>query len=280
MKTLELGISSLGYVIDLGLLKNYKNLIELLLEATEECFKFAEDRNIKRAEILLDPPDFYNSESKQKFIDLCLSYPNIKKQVHGPFLDLNLCSHNQYISNASVDSYIDSIKICKLIKAEILTIHPGLPNYLIESIKIHNKKQLIRSVNKLLEANMKMDTIICIENMPRNVKIMNNETDIENFLENLNRPELNLTWDTSHSWTCDVNLGKFWEKFHTIIKNVHLVDNFNKDDDSHPGLGTGKIDFYEIFNLLEKYHYNGPLIVELSSSKTLEESLDFISKFL
>jgi sugar phosphate isomerase/epimerase len=195
-------------------------------------------------------------------------------------MDMNICSLNEYISNASVESYIEVAKICREIHAQILTIHPGLPNFLIESLRSHNKNQLIQSVIKLLDATVNTDTSICIENMPRKVNILNKEREIEEFLMNVNRQDLYITWDTSHSWTCDVNLNKFWEKFLHIIKNIHLVDNIDQDDDPHPALGTGKIDFNEIFSIFEKFNYDGPVIIELSSSKDLQTSLDFISNFL
>ena len=280
MKNIEIGISSLGHIVELGLSKKCKSLIDLLLEATDECFRFAEKNDIKLVEIVLDPPDIHTNEKRQQFIDLCKSFPNIKKQLHGPFIDLCMCSHNSFISRATVESYIETAKICTEIGAEILTIHPGLANFLINSIKEFNKKQLIKSVKDLLDAVKNMNLTICIENMPRKVKILLEENEIEKFFTDLNRKDIFLTWDTSHSWTCDVNLELFWEKFHRIIKNIHLVDNNNKETDTHPALGSSKIDFKEIFSLINKYNYVGPLIIELSSAKDLPQSIEFISAFI
>ena len=64
------------------------------------------------------------------------------------------------------------------------------------------------------------------------------------------------------------------------IKNIHLVDNISKLTDTHPPLGTGKVDFKEIFDVIKKYNYNGPLIIELSDAKSLNQSINFINKFL
>ena len=39
---MEIGISSLGHIIEYGLSHNYENLLDLILKATEDCLSFAE----------------------------------------------------------------------------------------------------------------------------------------------------------------------------------------------------------------------------------------------
>ena len=125
-----------------------------------------------------------------------------------------------------------------------------------------------------------MDITICIENMPKNVKIFLTVNDIESYFKDLNRNDMFLTWDTSHSWTCDVDNELLWKKFNRIIKNIHLVDNNNKDTDLHPALGSGKVDFKKIMSIVQSYNYDGALIVELSSAEDLPQSLNFIKKYI
>lgn len=274
----ELGISSLGHIIEYGLLGKFENLFDLLLKASEDCLKFAEENNIEVVELVLDPPEILNSTNQQKYIDVINSY-SIKKQIHGPFIDVNLCSHNFNISRASIESYSFTAQICKQIRAKIMTIHPGLANFLINSIREFNKNQLAQSVKKLLKFTNSMDLTVCIENMPKNCHIMLDENDIDDILSKINHPKIYLTYDTSHFYTCDGNVKKLWEKFHRKIKNIHVVDNFSKNSDTHPPLGTGKINFGEIFEIIENYNYKGSLIIELSSIKELPKSIDYIHNF-
>jgi len=277
---MELGISSLGFLVDLGLSGKFKNLYNLLFDATEACFKFAEENDNKICEIVLDPPEILMSGKKQEFIDLCNSFSNIKKQVHGPFLDLCLCSHNEFISKASVEAYVESAKICEEINARILTIHPGLANSLVKSFHRYNKQRLVEAIKNLLDLVENMDVMICLENMPKKVNLFLKTPEIKEFLANLNRDDIFMTWDTSHSWTCDVDIEIFWKEFSKIIKNIHLVDNYDKKRDNHPALGAGKVNFNEIFKIVNEYNYKGALIVELSSAKDLPQSIEFIQKFL
>jgi len=88
---MNLGISSLAFIVEFGSTKNYESLGDLLLDSTKECFNFAEKYDIKIVEIVLDPPVIFTDGDKEKFLELTNSFPKIKTQVHGPFLDLCLC---------------------------------------------------------------------------------------------------------------------------------------------------------------------------------------------
>lgn len=276
---MELGVSSLGYIIEYGLSSNYMNLNDLVLKASEDCLIFAEKNKIEIVELVLDPTDVIKEENKDKFIELVNSF-SLKKQIHGPFIDVNLCTHNDIISNASVDSYLKTVKICEDLSVNLLTIHPGLANFLINSIRDYNKVQLAKSMQRLLNSMKSSDVRICLENMPKNTHIMLDENDIKKTFAIIDCKDLYLTYDTSHFYTCDGDINILWDYFNKIIKNVHLVDNFSKDSDTHPPLGTGKVNFPEIFEVMKNHEYQGPIIIELSTAKDLPQSIDFIYKFL
>ena len=230
-------------------------------------------------ELVLDPPEVIKAENQQKFIDLVNSY-SLEKQVHGPFIDVNLCTHNNFISNTSVESYIKTAELSNIIGGKLLTVHPGLANFLINSIRNHNKVQLAHSIQKLLNSTNNLKVDICLENMPQNCHIMLDENDIEEIFLKINRKDIYITYDTSHFFTCDGNVKNLWDKFHKIIKNVHIVDNINKTSDTHPPLGTGKVDFREIIEIIKNHDYTGSLIIELSSIKDLAQSIEFLKKFI
>ena len=278
---MNLGISSLGFIVEYGQVKKdeYSSLLDLLLDASQACLKFSEDHGFEVCELIVDPPEVFSQENKQKFVDLCNSY-SFEIQIHGPFIDMGLCSHNEKISEASVQSYIETAKICEEIEATTLTIHPGVANFLINSIKGYNQKRLKHAVMKLLEATKDVDVMICMENMPQNAKILLDEKEMEQFFSEIGRDDLFFTYDTSHAWTCDTDIEYLWEKLHPLIKNVHLVDNFEKKSDTHPALGSGKIDFGAIFDLIKKYNYQRSLIIELSRASDLEQSIEFIQQYL
>jgi len=276
---MELGISSLGNIIDSGLSNKYNDIFDMYYQSTEDCLKFAEENEIAIVEIVLDPQNIFTDTNRQEFIELLNSYP-IKKQVHGPFIDVNLCSHNDIISKASTEAYIKTAKFCKEINVDVMTIHPGLANFLLKFIRDYNHIQLGRAINSLLDFTKDLNLIICLENMPKNTYIMLDQNNIAEILSSIGRTDLFLTYDTSHFYTNNGDVDLLWEQNHKIIKNVHLVENFTTDSDTHPPLGSGKINFKRILETIRSYQYNGALIIELSSNEDLSNSIDYINKFI
>ena len=67
---MELGISSLGNIIDYGLDRNYNDISSMIYRATEECLTFAEENKINLVELVIDPQDLYTEANKQEFNDL------------------------------------------------------------------------------------------------------------------------------------------------------------------------------------------------------------------
>jgi len=279
MDNMELGISSLGHIIDFGLNNKYNDIFSMYYQSTEDCLKFAEENEISIVEIVIDPQNIFTGTNRQEFIDLLNSY-SIKKQVHGPFIDVNLCSHNDIISKASTEAYIETAKFCREIKVDVITIHPGLANFLLQFIRDYNSIQLGKAINFLLDFTNDLNMTICLENMPKNTHIMLDQNNIAVILNSIGRPDLFLTYDTSHFYTNDGDVNILWEQYHKIIKNVHLVENFTTDSDTHPPLGSGKVDFKGILETIRNYRYKGALIVELSSNKGLSNSIDYINKLL
>ena len=273
-----LGISTLGHLID-NISKKTDSLFNNFFKASESCFTFAEENDIPVVEIVIEPQSIIRGGNKQKFIDLVNSY-SFQKQAHGPYIDINLCSHNDTISMASVDSYLETYNICKELNVNLMTIHPGQANPMMSSIREYNRVQLAGAISRLLDTVNNSEFTICLENMPKGTFIMLDHSDIEIVLKKINRSDLKLTYDTSHFYTNNGNIEVLWDKYHEIIKNVHLVDNFTKFSDTHPTLGTGKIKFQEIFNQLEKFQYKGSLIIELASSLNLQTSIQYINQFL
>ncbi|MFO8017213.1 MAG: sugar phosphate isomerase/epimerase family protein [Promethearchaeia archaeon] len=277
---MNLGISSLGHINQYAKEKEYDTLFDLLYEATRDCLLYVEKQNLNLCEVLLEPLALMKAQEKQEFIELCNSFHSIKKQVHGPFISVSLCSHNKFISDASIESYVLAAEVGEQIGAQNMTIHPGLVSFLPKPLRVFHRERIEAALTKLLKTTKKFDLKICLENMPKGVGICLKPEEIQRFLEHTDIYNLFFTWDTSHSWTNDIEVSKIWKLLHQYIKNIHIVDNFERESDTHPALGTGKIDFREIFSFIQQYDYTGSLILEIGQAKDLDESLDYIQHYL
>jgi sugar phosphate isomerase/epimerase len=230
-------------------------------------------------ELVIEPTRILKKENYHKLVDLVKSY-SLKIQIHGPFIDMNLCSYNKNISQASVQSYLDAIELCYELNSKMITIHPGYANFLLKSIRSFNTQQLKENIIILLGLSNRFKIDLCLENMPENANIMTDHENITNVYKIINREDLYFTYDTSHYFMSNGNVEQLWKIFSNKIRNIHIVDSFDKKSDKHPELGIGIINFKEIFEVIKSYNYNGPLIIELSSSKSLSKSINFINKFL
>jgi len=275
---MELGLGSIAFIYDSINNGGFHNSIELLLHSIERTFDFAEKSDIRVCELILDPPEILIHEERQKFIELCKSYPSIKKQFHAPYAYLSLCAHNPWILDATIECYINSAEICKEIGAQVYTIHPGNAKFLHHSYN-GLKNRLIDSVNVLLGKIKDLDLITCLENMPKMAGFFLNHKEIDKFFTEINRNDVYFAWDTGHTYSCNDHIDLLWEKLHARIKNIHLVEHFENALDIHPILGKGIVDFNKIFELANQYGYKGALVMELHKVEDLPQSIEFIRNF-
>jgi len=274
---MELGLGSIAFIYDSINNGEFNNSDDLLLHSIERTFDFAERNNIRICELILDPPEIILNENRQKFIELCKSYPSIKKQFHAPYAYLSLCTHNPWILKATLECYVKSAEICREIGAQVLTIHPGNAKFLHHSYN-GIKNRLIDSMVKLLEKIKDLNLITCLENMPQMAGFFLQHEEIDKFFSKINRNDIYFAWDTGHTYSCKDHLDLIWEKLHTRMKNIHLVEYFENALDIHPTLGKGKVDFDKIFELTDQYNYKGALVMELHKVEDLPESIEFIRK--
>ncbi len=275
---MKLGLGSIAFIYDNINRGKFKSSKELLLNAIERTFNFAERNDIKICELILDPPEILVSKEKQAFIDLCNSFPSIKKQFHAPYAYLSLCTHNPWILNATIECYIKSAEVSKAIGAEIFTIHPGNAQFLHQSYNGVNNR-LIDAVSFLLEKIKSFQLITSLENMPKMAGFFQNHDEFNKFFADINRGDIFLAWDTGHTASCNDNIEELWNKLHNRIKNIHLVEHFKKNLDIHPTLGKGSVDFQLVFELAKKFNYKGAMIMELHKVEDLPESIEYVQRF-
>jgi sugar phosphate isomerase/epimerase len=276
---MELGLGSIAFIYDSIKNSRYNQSDELLLYSIDRTFEFAEENDIKICELILDPPELLINGNRHKFIDLCDSYPSIKKQFHAPYAYLSLCTHNPWILDATLECYIKSAEICEEIGAQVLTLHPGNAEFLHHSYNGINNP-LIDSINKLLEEIEDLKLITCLENMPQMAGFFLIHNEIDKLFTKINRNDIYFAWDTGHTYSCKDHLELIWEKLHTRMKNIHLVDYFDNSSDLHPMLGRGTVDFDKIFELADQYNYKGALVIELHNVEDLPESLEFMRNYI
>lgn len=103
--------------------------------------------------------------------------------------------------------------------------------------------------------------------------------DIRVLFENLQGQGVGFCLDTGHQAAFSTTSLQTWiESFETYLGQVHLHDNFGRQDD-HLALGRGSIDFQHFFNHLKTIREAPPVItLEPHKEKDLWHSLAYLEK--
>ena len=275
---MKLGISSLSHIISISSRFQGNSLHEILIEATRTCLEFSETHQLDVCELVIDPVTTLEIEKKNEFIEVCKEF-SLPKQIHAALIDVSLCSNNQEISDATLNTFKNNIDIAKALDAGTITIHPGVANIPLPVLKANNYLTLLRQLKELLAYSKGMGIKICLENMDPKAGLCRNDQELLKLYQDIGDPDLWFTYDTSHLWMNSCEYSNFIETLHPYFGNVHIADNADKKFDQHPCIGTGNVPFPEIWTL-KSYNYSNSLIIELMDISGMEKSIEYLRKIL
>ncbi|HNY88614.1 MAG TPA: sugar phosphate isomerase/epimerase family protein [Methanoregulaceae archaeon] len=189
----------------------------------DEIFDFVAEAGLDTLEFWVETPDFWlRGQPLPELISCLSSRPALHPlTMHAPILDLNPCSINPRVAEASVEYCLASLMIAERIGAEVLTVHPGRrtakrPPGAADFRRFDHYLSLLES------AARRTSVRVSIENMEKKVNSL--LCTPESVREILDREHwLSFTLDVSHA------LGVSLEEVATYIDlcgerlgNVHL----------------------------------------------------------
>lgn len=237
-------------------------------QTIEEVLDFLENWNIKYCEIINEYPHDELDE------DVLGSY-QMNLTVHAPLSDINLASHNQTIRKSSIAEVKKSFDRAVNWDAELVVVHPG--NMPVMGRKISEKifQYNLKSLTELSSYAEDCGICMCVENMPKiDGLLFQDLRDLNLLLEDINEY---MTLDVGHAHNSGFSVSDMF--CYPLIKHVHLSDN-DGTWDQHDALGTGSIDFVELFNSLNNFKYDGVLVVEVKNTIEVIKSLEFINNII
>ncbi|EHQ35782.1 Xylose isomerase domain-containing protein TIM barrel [Methanoplanus limicola DSM 2279] len=227
----------------------------------DEIFKYAWDAGCTSVEFWLETPDFWlNGMDTDKLLRIMENFPGLLPvTMHAPVLDLNPCSINPFVVEASVRSTVLALKTAEKCKAEIITIHPGRRTAKRPAGK-RDYKRFENYINIIKEESEHLKVKVCIENMEQKVNSLFYQPEMVHKL--LNEEEwLYFTLDTAHALVSgEERLNKFIDLNFDRIANIHL-STVNNSGRHLPVSGDVRIS-----NFLEKisgFGYDGHITLEI-----------------
>ena len=264
MPTNRIGLNSFAAFLDQVSLHPGVSVGEIQLGSMSEALHYAAKHDFDFVEILLDYPLLGDADLEGLLQDV-ITDVGLPVNVHAPFIDLSISSHNTLVREASVRSTINAIAAAQSLKAACLTFHPGTRVFPFNLVRGHYSSAMQDSLRQILAAYPNPGLRVCVENMPTTERFFGRIADIQRILERPSFDAFYLTYDTSHLYTWGEDAAEFWVAFHDRIGNVHLVDNRYTDQDPHIALGKGHIDFHQVAGLLLQYAYPYDIVIELQT---------------
>ena len=121
---------------------------------------------------------------------------------------------------------------------------------------------------ELLKEAEKLDINVCLENMPFPKHPIKTAKDIQNFVNELNHPNLKICFDTGHSVVCGEDPIEALKSLDDKLVCVHIHDNDGVTDRHWPPFTSwGKTDWELFKQSFKKYHPDIPLSLECVYSK-------------
>ena len=201
---------------------------------------------------------------------------NIKSTLHGAFYDIIVFSEDSKIREVSDFRVTQSINIARELSSEAVIFHtnynPSLnfpwyrENWIEKNSEYWHKK--------------------CAENTDINIYMENMFDDDPVLLRKLSEkmsdmPNFGVCFDYAHAHVFgDYKKVDEWvDMLSPYVKHIHINDNdFTKD--SHEALGKGRIDWEHFAKLYNTRMQTASVLLEVSGTDKIKESLSFVEKTL
>ena len=191
--------------------------------------------------------------------------------VHAPFIDLNPGALDPYVLKATRDRFFETVTAAKILNAEVIVFHTGYHPQKVDPFYNSWFKRALETFQRVTE---EWEGRIALENV-----FDRNPENLKNFIENL--PErAGVCLDAGHmNLFSEVPASDWFDSLGERIYEFHLHDNSGTQD-SHLPMGTGTVNYPELFSQMEKLKQEYILNLENKSYEDVLKSLEYLRRNL
>lgn len=168
--------------------------------------------------------------------------------VHGPFMDLSPGAVDEVVRCASVERYIQAIKAASYLGAHSIVLHADYDDRRFDDDLELWLSQSIKTWPGVAAVAADAGLVIAAENIF--------ETDpepLKRLIQAVDMPVFGICLDVGHlNIFSKVSTREWLGQIGAYIKEFHLHDN-NGGFDEHLAVGSGNIDFAELFMLIKEF---------------------------
>lgn len=241
----------------------------------EASFPFLLERRLQ-PEIAFKGPDLDRlSPRVLREVGGQLAAAGLAVTVHAPFMDLNPGALEPLVLAATRRRFEQSLDAAESLGARLVVFHPGYDPW-----KYGGQDHLWLEQNRLfwpplLERAAKAGCTMALENIFE----VRPDT-LAALLDDIDSPLLGHCFDVGH-WHLfsEVSLTDWLAALGPRLSHLHLHDNFGKRDEHLP-VGEGRINFAELFSLVDRLTRSPTMTLEAHSREALWRSLHAVAPHL
>ena len=247
----------------------------------DEGFDAVESAGLDSIEFWVETPSFWLNGHPVEELEACLrDHPGFAPvNVHSPILDLNPCSVNPRVAQASIAYAAEAIGLAERIGAAVVTMHPGRrtakrPPSAPEYARFERYLDLLRAGTPGRRVKVAM------ENMERAVNsILSRPSEVRELLDR--EPWLSFTLDVAHAMALSVEeVTNYIDVCGDRLANIHLSRSENGK--THLPL-DGSPRARAVLQALREAGYPGTLTLEIEDRNfdhdlSLEEKVGLLAR--
>lgn len=202
-----------------------------------------------------------------------LSTLQLKTCIHAPFFDLNPASNDKDIKEITSRRFRQTLDFAAELGSSRIIFHPGFDPWRYARTPgawLNNSLEFWPPLIKRAEHH---GILLCLEN------IFDTEpAPLVDLLKSINSPHLRHCFDVGHWFLFSKTpLCDWFDLLGPFLSHLHLHDNRGRGDDHRP-IGSGKIDFPDLFSQLKRIAFCETATLEAQTDKDAERSLKALLK--
>jgi len=249
----------------------------------DEVFDYVEGAGFDGIEFWVETPHFWIRDCPLPELVTCIrSHHHLTAlTMHAPVLDLNPCSINPRVAEASYHYAVEALELAEEVGAEAVTLHPGRRT--VRRVPGGQEyARFERYISILRQAAAGKQVEVSIENMEPAVNALLCTPDaVQELLDR--EPWLHFTLDLSHAMAASMDaIGKYLDLCLDRVVNIH-VSRVENDRLHLPAHETGEVAF--VLRQLAERGYDRNLTLEIEDRNfdhdlSLEERLNLLQQEL
>lgn len=220
-------------------------------------------------------PEILDDYQKQEeIIDFYRNYRNDFSQdtMHGAFLDVTIHSEDSLIKDASIKRIYQSMDIAKRMGLRAVIFHTGLLSNFRVSSYLRNWKEKNKEFFTKLASEYPNQQII-LENMFDDFPF-----ELAELAEEMRDvPNFGVCFDYAHGIVAKASEEQWVRTLAPFIVHMHINDN-DLCDDLHQAIGEGKIDWRKFDELMQLYHIDASVLIEVNGYDKQKRSLEYLKE--